>query len=348
MQKEHAQEVKQADLYVVEVKDDQTDEGGCESEVGVASCEEDIELGADDSLGKVESDAEVNESESSESGGEYPSEQDQDDEAEGIQSEGEAENGLDCEDNDLICEGYTPRVPIQKPGVKEKVYALYRHKGIFGIYPGVVQEKTIGKGGTPSHFERVLFDDDQESYDVQRDNIDTRKHYALLRCFISNVVRRPPSESDFQTLESELRACFDKFDGKQLQRLTVFVGNNTKSQQLAEQLVELCGRLGQKTRPTLNEYQIAREELISTNKAMLVALGLKSQDGDDLKKQIVEPRKPRKAKQEGGERRVSQRLSSQVEAKLPRQELQTEPSSSSSSSSTSCSSCSSTEASSNE
>ena len=342
MQREHAQEVNQADLYVVEVKDDQTDEGGCESEVGVASCEEDIELDADDSLGEVESDAEVNESESCESGGEHQSEQDQDDEAEGNQLEGD--------DNELVCEGYAPRNPVQKPGVKDKVYVLYRHKGIFRIYTGNVQEKTIGKGGTPSHFERVLFDDDQESYDVQRDNIDTRKHYALLRCFISNVVRRAPSESDFQTLESELRACFGDFNGKQLQRLTVFIGNNAKDEQLAEKLKELCGRLDQKKPAPLNEYQLGRLANINDNREALSRFGFVSKDEphvDVLVQKRGQGKPEKRPKSELGMRvRTSLRISSRTDPKIPCQQLQSGASSSSSSSSSSTSSTSSTSSSS--
>jgi hypothetical protein len=69
---------------------------------------------------------------------------------------------------------YVPRVPVEKPKAKEKVYVLYPEGGIFKIFEGVCEARTVGLGRTATGCERVLFE--EGCFDVERDIILTQRN----------------------------------------------------------------------------------------------------------------------------------------------------------------------------
>ena len=195
-------------------------------------------------------------------------------------NEGDSESEIkEAETGESCIEGcYVPRDPVEKPKVNEKVYVLYAEGGIFKIFEGVCEARTIGLGHTATGCERVRFD--EGCFDVERNNIDTRKHYALLRCFITNAVLQKTKDEDIMMLDSDLRACKVVFDGRKQKSLQGFAGKiGVKLESsVLQKLITLIGQLhvtidSKRTTP-LTEYEASRESNIARNAAELARLDL--------------------------------------------------------------------------
>ena len=217
---------------------------------------------------------------------------------------------------------YVPRDPVEKPKANEKVYVLYPDGGIFKIFEGVCEARTIGPGHTATGCERVRFE--EGCFDVDRDNIDTKKHYALLRCFITNAVLRKTKDEDIEKLELALRSCKVDFDGRRkkgMERFAEKIGEKLEPSVL-QKLTQLIGQLHVLKRTTpLVPYEEKRESNKLQNAAELAKLGLNKKPGIPLTDSVlagnapvtvtqVKPRKPKVATNEGLERvaRRSSRL----------------------------------------